>query len=159
MSTTSIGTPASRVAPSAPITVDELLRAARAGLHRLPPQLAALAISTGARLVDIRPEAQRRAEGEVPGAIVIERNVLEWRLDPSGDARLPWVTGYGTVLIVMCSEGYASSFAAATLRQLGHRGATDLIGGFQAWRAAGLPTFGGVGSHTDPAGTLAGAAR
>jgi rhodanese-related sulfurtransferase len=128
-------------------------------VHRLPPQLAAFAVSTGACLIDIRPEAQRREEGEVPGAVVIERNVLEWRLDPTSEARLPWVTGYDTVFVVMCSAGYASSFAAASLRQLGHRRATDLVGGFQAWRAAGLPTVGGVGSLSARTGTLAGAAR
>ena len=124
------------------VTVDDLLAEARAGLRRLPPHLAALAVSAGAWLVDIRPEAQRREEGEALGSLVIERNVLEWRLDPHHSARLPFVTGHDQVIVVMCSEGYASSFAAASLRRLGHRNATDMIGGFRAWRAAGLPCVG-----------------
>ena len=127
-------------APAAARTVDDLLAEARASLSRLVPHLAALAVAAGALLVDIRPEAQRRAEGEFVGALVIERNVLEWRLDPASPDRLPDVTGHDQVIIVACSEGYASSFAAASLQQLGFGSATDLVGGFQAWRAAGLPT-------------------
>ena len=92
----------------------------------------------GALLVDIRPAAQRAAEGEVPGTMVIERNVLEWRLDPASAARLPQA-GYDRRVIIMCSEGYTSSLAAAALQDLGIRGATDLDGGFRAWAAAGLP--------------------
>ena len=135
--------------------VDALLGEARAGLRRLPPHLAALAVSAGAWLVDIRPEAQRREEGEVPGAIVVERNVLEWRFDPTHEAHLPMLRGYDTTIVVLCSEGYASSFAAASLRRLGHRAATDLIGGFQAWQAAGLPTTRRVSGARSPADTLA----
>jgi rhodanese-related sulfurtransferase len=96
-------------------------------------------IAAGAALVDIRPPEQRLVEGEVPGAFLIGRNVLEWRLDPKSDASIPDLARYDRRIIVMCSEGYASSLAAATLRQLGLL-ATDLDGGFQAWKAAGLPT-------------------
>ena len=93
----------------------------------------------GALLVDIRPQAQRAAEGEVPGALIIERNVLEWRLDPASDARLPEAGSYDLRVIVMCSAGYTSSLAAASLQDLGLSAATDLVGGFQAWARAGLP--------------------
>jgi len=89
--------------------------------------------------VDIRPTAQRAAEGEVPGALVIERNLLEWRFDPASDARLPQADRYDLPVIVMCSQGYTSSLAAASLQDLGLAAATDLAGGFQAWAAAGLP--------------------
>ena len=123
-----------------PRSVDDLLAEARRGQRRLPPHLAAVAVAGGGLLVDIRPESQRLSEGEAVGAVVIERNVLEWRLDPRSPARLPFVTDHERVIVVMCSEGYASGFAAASLRQLGHRFATDMVGGFQAWRAAGLPT-------------------
>ena len=126
--------------PSRTRSVDELLADARRGQRRLAPHLAALAVAGGGLLVDIRPESQRRSEGEAVGAVVIERNVLEWRLDPRSPARLPFVTDHERVIVVMCSEGYASGFAASNLRQLGHRFATDMIGGFQAWRAAGLPS-------------------
>ena len=91
-------------------------------------------------LVDIRPLEQRIAKGEVPGAIIIGRNVLEWRLDPRSEARIPALGRADAQIIVMCSEGYASTLAAATLRRIGLREATDLDGGFQAWKAAGLPT-------------------
>jgi rhodanese-related sulfurtransferase len=96
-------------------------------------------MKAGAILVDTRPEAQRRAEGAVPGALLVERNVLEWRMDPRSAARLPEATGYGAHVIVMCSKGYASSLAAASLQDLGLRNATDLAGGFAAWADAGLP--------------------
>jgi rhodanese-related sulfurtransferase len=91
-------------------------------------------------LVDIRPDAQRGHEGEVPGALIIERNVLEWRLDPTSDARLAVARGYDVQFIVLCSEGYTSSLAAAALQELGLWRATDVIGGFQAWREIGLPS-------------------
>ena len=90
-------------------------------------------------LVDTRPEWQRRAEGEIPGALLIERNQLEWRLDPTSDARIPEAADHDVEVIVVCSEGYSSSLAAASLQDLGLHRATDLVGGFQAWRAAGLP--------------------
>lgn len=120
--------------------IDRLLAAARERLHRLSPVDAfAAAASVDAVLVDIRPAAQRAVEGEVPGALVIERNVLEWRFDPASDARLAVATGYDLQVIVICSEGYTSSLAAAALQDIGLWRATDVEGGFQAWRSAGLP--------------------
>lgn len=126
--------------PASPVGVAELLRRAREGLRRLAPAEAAAAVAHGAVLVDIRPQAQRHAEGEVPQALIIERNVLEWRFDPTCDARLPWLEGYDTQVVVLCSEGYTSSMAAASLQGLGLHAATDVDGGFVAWKAAGLPT-------------------
>jgi rhodanese-related sulfurtransferase len=120
------------------VTIEEMLAAARARLDRLSPAEAAVAADRGALLVDIRPVAQRAAEGAIPGALVIERNVLEWRLDPTCDTRIPQAS-YDRLVIVVCSAGYTSSLAAASLRDLG-LDATDLAGGFQAWAAAGLPT-------------------
>lgn len=121
--------------------VEDLLARARARLRRLEPHEAAEAVDErGALLVDTRPEWQRRAEGEIPGALVIERNHLEWRLDPASDARIPEAVDHDVEVIVVCSEGYASSLAAASLQDLGLHRATDLVGGFGAWRAAGLPT-------------------
>ena len=96
-------------------------------------------VKTAAILVDIRPEGQRAIEGSIAGALVVERNVLEWRFDPASSARLPVATDHDTQVIVFCSEGYASSLAAISLQDLGLRRATDMIGGFQAWRAMGLP--------------------
>ena len=124
--------------PAGALTIDEVLAAARSRLTRLGPLQAYRAVSAGAILVDIRPHAQRQAEGEVPGALVVERNVLEWRFDPASSARLPFAS-YDLPVIVFCSEGYTSSLAAAALRDLGVHRATDLDGGFRAWRAAGLP--------------------
>jgi rhodanese-related sulfurtransferase len=118
--------------------IDDVLSDARARLTRLDPRAAYEAIRAGAVLVDTRPEVYRAAEGTIPGALIIERNDLEWRLDPASDARLP-VAAYELDVIVMCNEGYASSLAAAALQDLGLRTATDLEGGFRAWRAAGLP--------------------
>jgi rhodanese-related sulfurtransferase len=122
-------------------SVDELLAAARARLDRLSPEAAQDAVRRGARLVDIRPEWQRRADGEIPGAVVVERNHLEWRLHPGSDARLADAVE-GQEWIVYCTEGYTSSLAAASLVSLGLP-ATDLIGGIHAWRAAGLPVVAG----------------
>ena len=119
--------------------IDTLLAAARARLVRLGPRETHSAMGRGAVLVDIRPAAQRAEHGEIPGAIVIERNVLEWRLDPRSDARLSF-TRYDLEVIVTCQEGYTSSLAAAALQDLGLLRATDLDGGFKAWQAAGLPT-------------------
>jgi rhodanese-related sulfurtransferase len=119
-------------------TIDQILGEARSRLDRVSPRQALAAIRDGALLVDIRPAAQRAAEGEVPGALVIERNVLEWRLDPASSARLPQA-GYDLRVIIMCSEGYTSSLAATAVQDLGLRRATDLDGGFCAWAAAGLP--------------------
>jgi rhodanese-related sulfurtransferase len=120
-------------------TVDDLLAAARARLQRFTPAEASEAAARGALLVDTRPEWQRRAEGEIPGALLIERNHLEWRLDPTSDARIPAAVDHDVEIIVVCSEGYSSSLAAASLQDLGLHHATDLDGGFRAWRAAGLP--------------------
>ena len=119
-------------------TIEEVLAAARSGLARLSPAEAAGAARNGAVLVDIRPAGQRAAEGEIPSALVVERNVLEWRFDPACDARLP-IAGYDLQVIVVCSEGYTSSLAAAALQELGVHRATDMVGGFLAWAASGLP--------------------
>jgi rhodanese-related sulfurtransferase len=119
-------------------SIDEMLAAARARLIRLGPVQAQRAAAAGALLIDIRPQAQRLVEGEIPGAIVIERNVLEWRLDPASPARLP-AADYDLQVVLFCSEGYASSLAAASLLDLGLHLATDMSGGFRAWQAAGLP--------------------
>jgi rhodanese-related sulfurtransferase len=129
-------------APPGGRTIDQVLAAARQRLDRLTPRQAAQAVADGALLVDIRPAAQRAAEGEIPGALIVERNVLEWRFDPASDARLPQAS-YDLQVIVVCSEGYTSSLAAAALQDLGVRHATDLDGGFTAWRAAGLPALPG----------------
>jgi rhodanese-related sulfurtransferase len=123
-------------------TIDELLADARSRIARVTPTEAALRVAAGAVLVDIRPAAQRAREGEVPGALAVERNVLEWRFDPASDARLPEATGYDVDVIILCSEGYTSSLAADALRSLGLHRATDVVGGFLAWAAAGLPTTG-----------------
>ena len=120
-------------------TIDQLLEEARSRLRRLDPHEAAAAVRAGALLVDTRPAAQRAEQGEVAGAIVVERNVLEWRLDPASPHRLPEVRGYDQHIVVMCAEGYSSSLVAATLQDLGLSRATDLIGGFKAWARAGLP--------------------
>ena len=124
--------------PAGARTIDELLAAARSRLDRVSPQQAMAASRAGALIVDIRPAAQRAAEGEVPGTLVIERNVLEWRFDPASASRLPQA-GYDLRVIIMCSEGYTSSLAAAALQDLGIGNATDLDGGFRAWASAGLP--------------------
>lgn len=112
---------------------------ARRALDRLGPAEAASAMADGAVLVDIRSEQQREQDGVVPGSIYFHRNVLEWRCDPASPARDERVCDPSAHVIVMCNEGYASSLAAANLKRLGFERATDLDGGFQAWRAAGLP--------------------
>jgi len=122
--------------------IDEILAERRRLLRRLTPAEAYDRFRDGALIVDIRPAAQRAAEGEVPGALIVERNVLEWRFDPGCEFRLPQATGYDIEVIVLCSEGYTSSLAAASLHELGLSRATDIIGGFHAWREAGLPVTG-----------------
>ncbi|MFD6433626.1 rhodanese-like domain-containing protein [Streptomyces venezuelae] len=122
-----------------PVGIDELLERVRAGLNRLSPEEAYETAEAGGLLVDIRYAALRERDGLIPGALVVERNELEWRLDPQGSHRAPEATGHDLRVVVVCNEGYASSLAAVSLRQLGLRHATDLTGGFQAWRAAGLP--------------------
>jgi rhodanese-related sulfurtransferase len=122
-----------------PMTAEELLDRARCELVRVEPEQAARELAEGALLVDIRPSEQR-AQGEIPGAMVIERNVLEWRLDPASRWRIPEVTSHNIRLIVICNEGYSSSLVAAELQEMGLVNATDVIGGFQAWKACGLPS-------------------
>ncbi|CAM5602150.1 MULTISPECIES: rhodanese-like domain-containing protein [Streptomyces] len=122
--------------------VDALLEAARAGLDRVAPHQAAEIQRDGGLLVDIRYAELRERDGTIPGALIVERNELEWRLDPTGAHRAPQATGHDLPVVVVCNEGYASSLAAVSLRQLGLYRATDLVGGFQAWRAAGLPVRG-----------------
>ncbi|MGV0738314.1 rhodanese-like domain-containing protein [Mycobacterium syngnathidarum] len=118
--------------------IDTVLEQARARLHRLPASDLPAALDAGAVLVDIRPAAQRAAEGSVPGALVIERNVLEWRCDPTSDARIPQAVGDDVHWVILCSEGYTSSLAAAALIDLGLHRSTDVVGGYHALAAAGL---------------------
>jgi rhodanese-related sulfurtransferase len=120
-------------------TIDQLLAESRARLERLGPPATLRAMQSGATLIDIRSESQIARDGDVDGALTISRNVLEWRLDPASDHRHPDAPGLGAQVIVMCNEGYQSSLVAATLQRLGFSRATDLDGGFQAWRACGLP--------------------
>ena len=115
-----------------PARIDQLLARARRGLDRVEPGRLADEMATGALVVDTRPLEQRVRDGELPGAVVIDRNVLEWRLDPTSPHRLPEVTAE-TRVVVVCDEGYSSSLVAATLQELGLRRATDLAGGYQAW--------------------------
>ncbi|AFT98417.1 hypothetical protein NBRGN_027_00110 [Nocardia brasiliensis NBRC 14402] len=129
------------------LTIDQMLDNARAQLTRIYAFELPKALARGAILVDIRPQAQRVREGALPGALVIERNVLEWRLDPSSSARLALATDHEIEWIIACSEGYTSSLAAASLQQLGLRRATDLVGGFHALKAAGLLHIGMRAPH------------
>jgi len=122
-----------------PATIEDLLIEARRGLARLDPATAFRATRGGAVLIDTRPEWQRRADGEIPGAIVIERNHLEWRCDPASPARVAEAADHQVAWIICCDQGYSSSLAAASLQALGLSNATDVTGGFRAWRAAGLP--------------------
>jgi rhodanese-related sulfurtransferase len=127
-------------------SVDELLADARSRLDRVSAERAAQAVAEGARLVDIRPIGQRLETGEIPGSLIVERNHLEWRLHPESDARVP-AAAVGQRWIVVCAEGYTSSLAADALNSIGVP-ATDLVDGYAAWVAAGLPT--------SPGGTPAG---
>lgn len=124
--------------PATPKTIDEILLEARAGLKRLAAQDVPRALADGALLVDIRPAAQRADEGEFPGALIIERNVLEWRADPASDAKIPEAVDHDVAWIIICSQGYTSSLAAAALQELGLHRATDVIGGYEALEQAGL---------------------
>jgi rhodanese-related sulfurtransferase/quercetin dioxygenase-like cupin family protein len=122
------------------LSIDEMLAVARARLQRLSPKVAYEAVAKSkAVLVDIRPASQRALEGDIPGALVVERNVLEWRFDPTSSSRLPVATSHDLQIIVFCSEGYTSSLAAAALQELGLWRATDIVGGVKAWREEGLP--------------------
>ncbi|PTR40037.1 rhodanese-related sulfurtransferase [Rhodococcus sp. OK611] len=120
------------------MTIDEMLEKARGSFRRMYVFEVAEAVARGAIIVDIRPQAQRAAEGALPGALAIERNVLEWRLDPASSARIALAADHDVEWIVVCSEGYTSSLAAAALQELGLHRATDLVGGYQALRSAGL---------------------
>jgi rhodanese-related sulfurtransferase len=117
-----------------PSAIAALLETARKGLDRVQPADLASEIAAGALVVDIRPIEQRHRDGDLPGALTIDRNILEWRLDPTSPDHIPEVADAGRRIILVCNEGYSSSLAAATLRQLGLERACDLIGGFQAWK-------------------------
>jgi rhodanese-related sulfurtransferase len=119
------------VTPSA----DDLVARARRRIGRTEPGELDGVVAAGGLVVDIRPADQRHAEGQLPGALVVERNVLEWRLDPSGTHRLPEATDLERPVVVVCSEGYASSLAAESLADLGYRSVSDLVGGYRAWSA------------------------
>ena len=119
--------------------IDEVLEQARRRLARLTPDQAAAEREAGALLVDTRTAEQRSRDGGIPGALVIDRTVLEWRLDPTSPSRIEQATSHDVRVIVVCHEGYSSSLAAASLLDLGLVNATDVIGGFEAWKAAGLP--------------------
>jgi len=118
------------------LTVDELLARARGRLDRVGPDDLAGEQAAGALVVDVRSAEHRRRDGELPGAVVVDRNTLEWRLDPASSHHIAEATGYDRRVIVVCDEGYSSSLAAATLRDLGLHRATDLVGGYRAWSAA-----------------------
>ncbi|MEA2148004.1 MAG: hypothetical protein QOG59_3591 [Solirubrobacteraceae bacterium] len=123
----------------APHTIADLLDAARRTLHRLTPEQTLEGMGPGTELIDIRSESQRAGDGVIPGARFVARNVFEWRCDPASPWRDPEIARPGNRLIVICDEGYQSSLAAATLVLFGFEDPGDVIGGFQAWRAAGLP--------------------
>jgi len=120
-------------------TVDDLLIEARARLVRVNPEHLDAEREAGALVIDIRPVEQRQRDGSLPGAVVVDRNVLEWRLDPASPHRISGVTGYDQRIILVCNEGYSSSLAAATLQELGLHRATDLIGGYRQWLASSRP--------------------
>ena len=122
-----------------PAAVEMLLERARSQLDRVTPEQLTTEVAHGAVVIDIRPSEQRLRDGELPGAVVIDRNVLEWRLDPTSPHRAPIDIDHQTRLILVCNEGYSSSLAAATLRELGLTRATDLVGGYQAWRTCRHP--------------------
>jgi len=119
-----------------PAAIDRLLAQARADLDRVDVRDLQAEVAAGALVVDTRPVEQRERDGALPGAVVVDRNVLEWRLDPTSPHRIPQATGEERRIILVCNEGYSSSLAAATLRRLGLARATDLVGGFQAWLRA-----------------------
>jgi rhodanese-related sulfurtransferase len=122
-----------------PRTVDDLVREARATLERLTPEQASAELGDGALLIDVRTETQRATHGAIPGSFAIGLNVLEWRLDPASEWRIPQSVDHDVRAIVCCQQGYSSSLAAARLQSLGLHRATDVIGGFEGWVAAGLP--------------------
>ncbi len=116
-------------------SIAKILAEARQSLLRVTPEQLSGELENGTLIVDIRPVEQRQRDGDLPGAIVIDRNVLEWRLDPSSEHRIPQMTGYDIRIVVVCNEGYSSSLAAAVLQKLGLHQAVDMIGGYQAWLA------------------------
>ncbi len=120
-------------------SIEHVLESARRRLSRVTPEVAAAETAAGALLVDTRTSEQRTRDGAIPGALIIDRTVLEWRLDPDSPSRIAEATDHNVRVIVICYEGYSSSLAAASLQDLGFVNATDVIGGFQAWKAAGLP--------------------
>jgi rhodanese-related sulfurtransferase len=120
-------------------TIADILDAARRRYRRVTPHEAATEQAAGALLVDTRTSEQRARDGEIPGALVIDRTVFEWRLDPASPNRIAEVTSHDVRLIVVCAQGYSSSLAVASLLDLGLVNATDVVGGFEAWRSAGLP--------------------
>jgi rhodanese-related sulfurtransferase len=120
-------------------TIHDLLARTRARYRRLTPAEAFAAMQAGALLIDTRTDAQRRRDGEIPGALVIDRTVLEWRVDPASGSTHPAIGGLDAPLILLCAQGYSSSLAVGTLLDLGASRVTDVVGGFEAWRAAGLP--------------------
>jgi rhodanese-related sulfurtransferase len=124
--------------PSMP-SIEQMLEKARRRLRRITPEQAAAEHARGALLVDTRTFEQRAQDGEIPGALVIDRTVFEWRLDPTSDSRIFEARDHDVRVIVICAQGYSSSLAAASLQDLGLVNATDVIGGFEAWKAAGLP--------------------
>lgn len=126
---------AGRIASSRTSMIDQLLVESRVGLDRVHASDLEQELAAGALVVDTRPADQRDRDGVLPGAVIIDRNVLEWRLDPSSPHRLPIADDAGRRIVVVCNEGYSSSLAAHTLQRLGLTRATDLIGGFQAWAA------------------------
>jgi rhodanese-related sulfurtransferase len=123
--------------------VGDALRQAREGLDRLSPEQAWAEVRAGALLVDTRTAAQRARKGDLPGALVIDRTVLEWRLDPTSPTRVPEADDPDRRVIVVCQQGFSSSFAAESLRRIGLARATDVVGGVEAWLAAGLPLSAG----------------
>jgi rhodanese-related sulfurtransferase len=130
--------------------IDLVLRAARRRYRRVRAGEVPAALRRGAVLVDIRPQAQRSREGDLPGALVVERNVLEWRCDPTSDAKLPEAVGDDVEWVIVCSEGYTSSLAVAALLDIGLHRATDVIGGYHALAGAGvLDQLGGGRGHPD----------
>jgi rhodanese-related sulfurtransferase len=137
--TTAAGVSDATSAPPGSRGIDQILAESRTRLRRLNPLQAHRAQRVGAVLVDIRPARQRSEFGEIPGALIVERNVLEWRFDPRHEARLPIADRYDLPVVVLCQEGYTSSLAAVALQQLGLHRTTDLAGGFAAWKQAGLP--------------------
>lgn len=131
-------------------TIDHLLRQARAAIDRLTPAEALAAQEAGALIVDIRPLEQRRRDGDIPGALVVDRNVLEWRLAPTSKWRLAETNEREVILV--CNQGYQSSLAAHTLRRLGLVTISDIDGGFEAWHAAGMPVVESAGDGAPEAG-------